>query len=341
MSDTVAPHLRFIVAGRLQRGYFALGEGRILEDVFTGSAIAAACGIRLWKSSVGMTARVSQSYPGEWLRAAHDQDIDIRGVVRIGDEFEQRVFRDVQNQGHKPVINPVAAYSAAGLPFPSSLLDFHPLPEDRLDSRSRPSLLTMRQSDFPSDYLDATAAHICALDYLSHLVLPPLLRGGHVNTISLEAGQGYMDPSFYEDIAVILHNLSGFICEEEQLLRLFMGRQTDVWEAAADLAEYGCSNIVIRRGSSGYYLFEREGARRWIIPVYPNQVEFPFHAKDAFGGGFIAGLRSSYDPVEAVLQGAISASFANESADVLYPVSSMPGLAAARLEMLRSKVRRA
>lgn len=340
MSDAIPPHLRFIIAGRLQRDYYQLQDGRILEDRYSGSAISAAVGVRVWENAVGMVARVDREFPTRWLEKTEKAGIDTRGVVRIENGLELRRFLVHEQNGDVRTMNPVEAYAQAGREFPPDLLGFNPPLEGPSDSRSRPIPATIRHSDFPDDYTDATAAHICALDYLSHIMLPPLFREGHVNTVTLEAGSGYMDPVFYDDISVILHSLSAFICDEAQALRLFLGRTTDIWEAAEGLAGFGCALVMIRRGMHTVHLFEREGKRKWIVPAYPSRLESPFGVKDAYCGGFLAGLRSSYDPVHAALQGMISASFAGESVDVLYPVEAMPGLAAARLELLKDKVRR-
>jgi sugar/nucleoside kinase (ribokinase family) len=54
---------------------------------------------------------------------------------------------------------------------------------------------------------------------------------------------------------------------------------------------------VIKRGSRGQYLYNGSSRTRWIIPAYPVQMYDPTGAGDAFCGGFLAGYRSSYDPL--------------------------------------------
>lgn len=340
MSDNVLPHLRFLVAGRMSRSYMILPSGQILEDAIGGSALYAAVGVRIWEQGVGMIARVGSDYPQEWLDRVVRVGIDVRGVRRLGESFEMRTFVAIPDPETKIVENPVSAYAQRSLPFPKTLLGYSP-PSLQIDSRSRPTILTIRQSDLPQDYFDATAAYIAPLDFLSHTLIPPTIRGGHVNTIALDAGEGYMDPTFYGDMPVILNGLTAFLCNEEKLLKLFMGRGADLWEMAEALAEMGCNLIVIKRGAAGQYLYDHETHTRWIIPAYPAQVRCLVGAGDAFGGGFLAGLRNSYDPLIAALQGNISASFVLESPDPFYPLDTLPGLAEARLESLRDKVRRA
>jgi hypothetical protein len=340
MSDGVIPHLRFIIAGRLARAYTILPGPEVLEDTPAGSAFYAAAGVTIWENGVGAVARVGSDYPEEWLEKASMKGFDMRGIRRISEPIDLRYFSAFPDFETKIIENPVATYADLGLLFPKSLLGYAPK-ANQLDSRSRPTLLTIRQSDLPSDYLDATAAHICPLDYLSHTLLPPTLRSGHINTITLDPGEGYMDSTFYDDMPIILSGLTAFLCNEEKLSRLFMGRTVDLWEMAEDLARMGCDLIVIKRGAAGQFLYDRNSRTRWIVPAYPARISNLTGAGDAFCGGFLVGYQATYDPITAVLQGNISASFIIEGKSPFYALDAMPGLAAARLQSLRDKVRRA
>jgi sugar/nucleoside kinase (ribokinase family) len=109
---------------------------------------------------------------------------------------------------------------------------------------------------------------------------------------------------------------------------------------ADELAELGCEIIVIKRGGRGQLVYERSSHARWTIPAYPARVRCLNGAGDAFCGGFLAGFRTAYDPLQAALQGNISASLAIEGTDPFYALDCMPGLAQARLEALRDMIRR-
>jgi sugar/nucleoside kinase (ribokinase family) len=65
----------------------------------------------------------------------------------------------------------------------------------------------------------------------------------------------------------------------------------------------------------------------------------PTGKSDAFAGGFLAGYREHYDPLEAALKGAIAASLVVEGSGVFYAKDAMPGLMNARLYALRSLAR--
>jgi sugar/nucleoside kinase (ribokinase family) len=124
-------------------------------------------------------------------------------------------------------------------------------------------------------------------------------------------------------------------------LSLFQGRSTDLWEMAETLAGYGCEIIVIKRRSNGQYLYDHSSHTRWIIPAYPSRLVDPTGAGDAFCGGFLAGYRNTYSPLQAALFGNISASLTIEGPGPFYALDSLPALAQARLEALQMSVRKA
>jgi sugar/nucleoside kinase (ribokinase family) len=109
---------------------------------------------------------------------------------------------------------------------------------------------------------------------------------------------------------------------------------------AETLGSYGCEIIVIKRGERGQILYDAVSNARWEIPAYPARWVNSTGAGDAFCGGFLAGYRSTYDPLEAVLHGNISASMTIEGSGPFYALDALPGLAQARLEALHESARR-
>ena len=333
------PVLRFIIAGQLRRNYLLTPQAKALLNVPGGSLLYAAAGLSVWETGIGLIARVGENYPQEWLAQAAAMGFDVRGVRILTEEIDHRYFAAYPDPDTRSTDNPVSHFARLGMPFPKALLGYTPSPP-QLDSRLRPCSLTIRQNDFPSDYLDATAAHLCPMDFLTHTLLPSILRQGHISTITLDPGENYMNPVFWNDMPVLLNGLTAFLCSQQKLEALFQGRSVDHWEMAVALAECGCEIIVIKRGSQGQYVYNHANHTRWIVPAYPVQVVDPTGAGDAYGGGFLAGYRSSYDPLYAALTGSISASMVLEGDHPFYALDSLPGLAKARLQALRDRVRK-
>jgi sugar/nucleoside kinase (ribokinase family) len=108
---------------------------------------------------------------------------------------------------------------------------------------------------------------------------------------------------------------------------------------AVALAGFGPEYILIQTDTLGYYLFDRVNGKRWVIPQYTSKVVDPTGARDAFAGGFLAGYRQHYDPVEAAVMGSIGASVVVEGSGVFYGLDAMPELIEARRVALRQVVR--
>ncbi len=302
--------------------------------------IYAACGLRVWDDSIGLIGRVGEDYPQDWIEKFAARGFDCRGIRILPKAIDLRYFAAYPDLESRAVTNPVSHFSRMGLAFPKTLLGYVE-PGNQIDSRTQPSDITIRTSDYPDYYLDATAAHIGPLDFLSHTLLPNALRQGQVITISLDASAGYMTPVFWEDIPTILRGINIFHTSEDKLRSLFFGRSSDLWEMAEALAALGCEQVVIKRGPRGQYLYDHSHKNRWVIPAYPAHVVDPTGAGDAFCGGFLAGLRSTYDPLEAALRGNISASLVVEGIGPFYALESLPTLAYMRLDMLRDMVHKA
>lgn len=333
------PFIRYVLAGSLNRQYTLLPKGQTEFDQCGGSLAYAAGGLSLWEKNVGLIGRVGSDYPQDWLQKIESKGFDIRGIQVLKTPLELRSFACYSDYETRSTLEPLSHFARLGISVPSSLLGFNPQPP-QIDSRTQPNDYTLRLNDFPTDYKDAAAAHICPLDYLSHLLLPSVLRQGRVTTLTLDPGENYMLPAFWDDIPAVVKGLTAMLVSEEKLTALFQGRSRDVWEMAEALCAYGCEMMVIQRGGRGQYLYVHASRERWVIPAYPSRMANPTGAGDAFSGGFLAGYRMYYQPVLAACYGNISASFMVEGNSPFYPMDAMPGLANARLEALRSTVHR-
>lgn len=332
---------RFLLAGRLSRDYLVFPSGKALADIPGGNVLYAAAGLALWEPqpAPGMVARVGQDYPQSWLEDFARWGLDTRGVRLLPQAVDVRSFSAYADRSTRLADDPVSHFARLGLPFPKSLLGYKP-DTHLLDSRTQLQVTSLRQGDLPADYFNATAAHLCPVDYLTHSVLPAILRQAEFTTVTLDPCPGYMNPTFWSDVPALLTGLTAFLPSEEEVRSLFQGRSTDLWEMAAALAAYGCEIVVIKRGAGGQLLYDAATRARWEISAYPSRVVNPVGVGDAFCGGFLAGYRRTFDPVEAVLYGSISASLVIEGDQPNYVLDTLPGLPDARLEALRQGVRR-
>jgi sugar/nucleoside kinase (ribokinase family) len=340
-SGSEKPSPRFLVAGKLTRDFIVLPQGEPLLNVPGGNLLYAAAGLGVWEPNPppGLVARVGEDYPQEWLASFARRGMDIRGVRVLPESVDVRSFFAYADRTTRAYEDPVPYFARMGLPFPKVLLGYQnkaAMP----DSRTRLSPTSLRQVDFLAEYLDATAAHVCPIDYLTHSLLPAVLRQAGFTLVTLDPSPGYMTPLFREDMPALVTGLTAFLPSEEEVRSLFQGRSDDLWEMAEAVSSFGCEIVVIKRGERGQLLYDAASRNRWEIPSYPSQLVDPTGAGDAFCGGFLAGFRRTFDPLQAALHGNISASLAIEGHGPFYALDALPGLAPARLEALRQSVRK-
>ena len=288
---------RNILAGQLRRDFVVLPNGQICLDVPGGNLLYAAAGLAVWEPSQppGLVARVGEDYPQEWLSEFSAQGFDVRGVHVLDQPVDLRSFFAYQDPTQRVEEDPMGYFSSIGQPFPKALLGYQ-ADSAKPDSRTRLSLISLRQVDLIPEYLEATAAHICPLDFLTHSLLP-------------------------------------------EVRSLFHGRSTDLLEMAETLASYGCEIIVIKRGVRGQHLYDSATRKHYEVPAYDVEIIDPTGVGDAFCGGFLAGYRRTFDPVQAAIHGNISASLVMEGQGPFFALDSLPSLAQARLGALSQTVR--
>jgi hypothetical protein len=338
-SDLSDDFQRFVIAGCLNRDTILPVSGPPQVDVLGGNLPYAAVGLNVWGQKSGLLAKKDQDFPMEWLDPFQEMGFDLGGIKTSPEPFDMRRFLAHEDDAKTHTQNPVQHFADRGLHFPMDLLGYngekaHP------SSRTEPSDHAIKMSDIPVHFLEASAVHICPIDFISHMMLPSIFHQGQATTITLSPTPGYMSPSFWEEIPKLLSGITALIAQEQDVRGLFQGRQTDLWEMMGVLGDFGPEFIVVQTESWGNYLYDRIEYKRWIVPNYPVTVADPTGAEDAFAGGFLAGYRRDYDPLEAALKGSVSASLVVEGSGVFYATHAMPGLTDVRLEALRKLVNR-
>jgi hypothetical protein len=332
---------KFIFAGKLNRDYFITADNTPVLDILGGNLAYAGVGFKIWESypAPGLMARVGEDYPQKWLDELTTHGFDTRGITILPEAVDLRTFYVYTDKATRITGEPVPFFSQLGLPFPKALLGYRDS-TSAIDSRLTLSVTSLRQDDTPDDYKEASAAHLCPIDYLTHSLLPAVFRQSGVTTVTLDPAPGYMNPTFWNDVPPLITGLTAFLPAEEDLRNLFKGQSDDLWEMAEALTAYGCEIIVIKRGIRGQYIYDAASRSRWEIPAYDSRLVNPTGVGDAFCGGFITGYRQTYDPVEAVLFGNISASIVSEGVGPFFALEVHPGLPQARLDNLRQSVRK-
>ncbi len=328
----------YVIAGKITREYILPPAGRPLLDAPGGSALYAAGGLLPWDHEVALVARVGEDYPRPWLKDIQARGLDTAGIEILQQSLDLRSFHAYTENFDVIRGAPVSQFARRGLTFPKVLLGYQDPSDAERDARS-PDPRSPLASAMPVEYRDARAAHLCPLDFVTHNQLLTAFGAGTVTTLTLDPAADYMVPAFFKDLRVVIARITAFLPSEEELRGLFWGQTHDLWEMAAAVGEYGCDFVVVKRGAHGQSVYDVKGRHRWEVPAYPARPADPTGVGDAFCGGFLAGFRQTYDPVQATLYGNVSASLKIEGSGAFYPLDVLPGLGQARLNVLKDLVR--
>lgn len=325
--------LPFVLAGKLAREYLLPPSGPGRFDSPGGNLLYAAGGLAIWGERPGLVARVGEDYPRVWLKMFEERGYDTRGIRILPGPMDLRTFCAYSDSWEPYYSNPVAHFANRGLTFPKSLLGYQP-PAEVPDSRTEPAPDGIRVSDIPQEYLDSRAVHLCPLDFVTHVQLVSAFKRGTAGVFTVDPSPRYMLPPFMDALRSLLQGLTVFFPTEDDLRALFMGQTKDLWEMAEALGSFGCEFIVVKCGARGQMLYDAVSKRRWQVPAYPARLVDPTGAGDAFCGGFLAGYLRTYDPLQGVLYGNVSASLTIEGPGAFYALDVVPGLAEARRQSL-------
>ena len=330
--------ITFVIAGGIRREYILPPVGAPLLDAPGGSALYACGGLLTWSNEVGLLGRVGEDYPRSWLKSIEARGVDIRGIKILPQSIDLREFIAYDLEFEITRGSPVSQFARRKLPFPKALLGYQPPVEADEDLR-RAEFLSPAATEIPAHYRDARAVHLGPLDLASHHPLITAFKASGVTTLTVDPSAGYMAPSFLQDLRLLLGAVTAFLPAERKLRSLFWGQTYDPWEMMAAVGSYGCEIVAMNRGAGGQAVYDVKGRHRWEIPAYPARLTDPTGAGDAYAGGFLAGFKRTYDPLQAALYANVTASLKIEGTGAFYELSVLEGLAEARLHVLRDLVR--
>lgn len=325
-----------VLVGRLQREYILPAAAPAFLDGLGGNLAYTAAAFASWGGKAGLVSRVNSNFPLERLAHLEALGFWLDGVRPVAEPLDSRFFV-AYGEGNKPSYeNPITHFAERQLPFPKELFGYQP----RQKYCSKVDYLgdSFRVTDIPRPFLEAKFAHICPIDFVSHKILPSVLKAGMIQYLVMRACTCYMDPIFWEDIRGLITDLTAFMMTDVQALKLFQGRSVDLWEIAEHLAGYGPEAVLIQTGDGVTRLYDRMSQKRWIIPAYHSRISDPTGMLDAFDGGFLAGFQQSREPLEAALCGSISAAIAAEGSGPYFVLDCLPGLKEMRLQVLRQQI---
>ncbi len=324
----------YLFSGSLRREYILPPNAPPQYDLPGGDLLYAACGAALWTDRIGLIGQVGEDYPRRWLQHLQSHGFDTRGILVHHGKSDQRWFRAYDQQGNPLPASPMAEFARRGLPYPKALLGYNP---------HKLNLFFQSPTEFrqlPPDYLQARAAHLCPAPLSIQTYLIGLLKRTQVNVISLMLAPNAIRPGQIDELHNLARSALVLILREESLRQIFTGQTNKMAEMLEALSIAGSELIVVLRKRQGAILLDVPGNKRWQANAYPARLIDPTGYEDAFCGGFLAGFRQTYDGVESLLYGLVTASLALEGSGPFYLLDTLPGLPTARLDALHNQVQR-
>jgi len=326
----------FLVVGNFQTEYIINLQNHSHPDLLGGSALYSAGGIRCWNDRIAVMGHTHSKHKPQIARFHDTYQIDFKGVQFHDDFPDDRVFLGCTSLQETIKENPVAYYASRKLPFPKALIEY---PKNSAAGHS-PGKSKFLPEDMPKSYQGTTSSLICSFDIITQLQLSSILINASTNTLIIQSSPSYMNMQNFETMPALMKDLTTFVTSSQQLKELFINRTTDLWEMAEYLGSLGCEIIVITDENSGFFLYESGGKQRYQTPIYPVGITDPIGLLDSFCGGFLAGMKTSFNPIEALIHGAVSASFTGEGSGPFFGLQALTGLHQSRLEFAREFIKK-
>jgi sugar/nucleoside kinase (ribokinase family) len=318
---------KYIIAGCAAIDHIITREGRQLPPQLGGSGIFAAVGANIWSKEVGLVALTHTTFPAEKIALLQANGIDTSGVVNSGKKLGLEGTIRYLPDGTREIGASKGLLLFLQNNFPSLI--------SMMGKAIWPKVCPSAQL-IPGSFLDgayglvASMAHVRQAEFLA--IFSKHFQRTILDPAPLLPGMKALG------IPSAITDLSGadFVLPSEQELKEYFG-STDNVPGAREFFKHGAGGVVIKKGSAGGLLFQKENAEGEVLPIYavPNPIDVT-GAGDSFCGGFLVGLGETGDPRKAALYGAVSASFVIEGYGAEYALTVSRDKAEERLSAIKS-----
>jgi len=276
------PHPRLVCLGNLTIDDVVLPDGRERPGCIGGDALYAALAARLWEPSTEMVAPVGYDFPAPTLGRIKQAGFALQGL-------RPRALPTLHNR---------VAYAASGdrsWTLYATDEEFHEL--------------SPRLGDIPGEFRAAEAFLILAMTLGAQQELLSGLKRTTSALVALDPQEDYIAGN--ETALRRLIGLTDIFMPSAEEVRQLLGH-TD-WEVAArTFADWGSAIVVLKLGSEGCLVYQRDGDRVFRIPALRADVLDATGAGDCFCGAFMAALVHGGDLEAAARAGTVAAAIAIE-----------------------------
>jgi len=312
-------------------------DGRVLLNSPGGSALYCAAGFRIWGKHPGILSKIIENRPTSWMQTYQSEGCDTTGIKRIRGAFDQERFYAINEEGKIAVDSPQKYFFAINQPLPKFLLGYEPPQASKEVTHSlQPSSIT--PDDIPQEFFQISQLVIAPTDLYTQMIVPPFYRSKTDGHLIFCGADTFMQPSYWYEFPPLIRGAQAFVASEDQLKRLFLGKNENMWEMVEFVAATGVEVVLIFSDSGDHFLYDQPAQKKYRIPRYPISPINPIGVYPAFCGGFSSGYITHFDPLESALMASVTASIKMEGAGPLFLLQTMPELAQARVNALRERI---
>jgi sugar/nucleoside kinase (ribokinase family) len=297
-------HTPYCTIGNISIDDLVFEDGSTMWKVPGGNSVYSALGIAVWQEKPAVIAPVGPEYPveavGGLIDLSHCRPLE-RTLRNWGlyEEGGTRIFTFRTKTRNWADFSPVAA-------------------------------------DFDNFTCDFT--HIAPLRWDLQTQLARLLRQNGTRVISVDPDDRYLDELDHATMMGLLNSVDLFVPSKQDVEALLPGKTPIealryLRHAAPDLPM-----IAIKLGDSGVIMHPAGSTDYYRVPTVAEEVVDTTGAGDAFSGGALTGYAKTRSPIESILWGSVSASFAVAAMGPAGLVAAKPAEAQSRLERLRSRL---
>lgn len=326
-----------IVLGQITRDFIIPTRGKAVSDIPGGSALYFAAGAAVWKKQmIGVVSQVGDNFPLSKLHFLEKHGIDLTGIRVLAHPEDNRSFHSgITDLSENQV--PTIHYHSAEKELPRALLGYQ---NKSRDLKSRLSKSVSILPKVPPGYMKSHLAHLCSAQTDYRIAHTALLQRNFAGLISQYVSEVPPDQKSRDQIISSLGCLFCLVIKKNALKDLVNYDSNDYASIIKSTMHIRAEYLVVLLGEQGRLLVETRSGRKWFIPLYPLQAINPTGKNHSFCGGFSAIIRENYDPLDAVIAGAVSSSLVAEGTGLRYPLEAPSQLLESRFNRLRRLIRK-
>jgi sugar/nucleoside kinase (ribokinase family) len=298
MTDT------FAAFGNLTIDDIVFADGSTSWGVPGGNAMYAGLGMAVWGERASVVAPVGPDYP---MHSLGDR-LDLSRCPPIPSSMRDWGLYEEDGTRHFVFRSSVRNW-----------MDFSPRPQDAAAGRQ-------------------SAAHLAPLPWDLQVALVQALREGGAVFISIDLDDRDLASVAPDQVGRLAASVDLFLPSRQDALAIFPDAEpVEAMRRLRDMAP-DTPLIAVKCGAAGC-VGHASGSREWIrVPAAPVEAVDATGAGDAFCGGALVGFAREADPLDALLFGAVSASFCVEALGFSRLIDADGAAARDRLEALRERV---